>query len=307
MATPDNGAIVPSPPGSDRTAKELAMSEKIFIEYLRMLRSGTANLNIRDAIAFAAPDRPIAGRYVRASDGRPDNGNGDLSPDELIWQPPRPSTASRKPPARTKGSFRGAMVDPAENRVKVYESYNLERGMAYILAADPTVRYFEDQPPPVTYVTPEGRLHTHTFDFRASLRDGRRIAYALKPEGKVASSGIETTLQLIRQQSLEGFADAALLKTERSVTKRAVHNARAILWARRCRNARDVAVAAEYARSLNGGVRLQHLVDAIGLGPRGRYAVLCLIDEGVLRTADGVWLGIDTLLFPADRTSAVAN
>ena len=280
------------------------MSEKLFIEYLRMLRNGTTESSSPQGIHFLAPDGPLAGRYVRTSDGHLDDRSGNLSPEELIWQPPRPSTASRKPATRSKGSFHGAMVDPAENRVKVFESYTLELGMAYILSADHSVQQFEDQPPPVTYVTQEGRYRTHTFDFRATLCDGRRIAYALKPEGKVAPSGIETTLQLIRQQSLTGFADAAVVRTEKTVTKRAVHNARTILWARRCRNARDVALAAEHAGRLNGATRLQHLVQAIGLGPRGRVAVLCLIDERALSVADTAWLDSNTLLYPASRGAA---
>ena len=66
----------------------------------------------------------------------------------MVWQPPRPSTASRTPPKRGKGSFRGATADPVENREKVFESYRLERGLFLMLLADRCVARVQDQPAP---------------------------------------------------------------------------------------------------------------------------------------------------------------
>ena len=175
----------------------------------------------------------------------------------------------------------------------------MEYGQLYILMANPDVVEIHDQPPPVTYVTAEGRHRQHTFDFRAVFRSGRRIAYALKPVRRVEASGIKTTLALIRQQSLPGFAHKAVLRTERTITRRASHNAQALLWARCRRNQHDVEVAAERVAQLKGAVRLRDLVRVTGLGPRGRVAVICLIDAEVLQTEDGAWIGDDTLLFPA--------
>jgi len=102
--------------------------------------------------------------------------------DNMIWQPPRPSTASRKPPKRSKGSFSGASVDPIENRVKVFESYRLELGLLLILMADRRVAHIQDQPAPVTFVTPEGQERTHAFDFLVTFRSGKRVAEILHAE-----------------------------------------------------------------------------------------------------------------------------
>lgn len=232
----------------------------------------------------------------------------DTPPDLDNWvhQPPRPTNASRELPKRSKGSFTGSIVDPIENREKVYESRSLERGLLCILMASPEVFEIHDQPKPVTYVTPEGRRHQHTFDYLAVFRDGRQIAYAVKPEDKVERSGIKTTLALIRDQSLAGFADDALLRTEREISRRAVHNAETLLWARNRRNRQDVEHAAKRVARLGGRVRLRDLVQAIDLGPRGRVAVICLLDEKVLGAEDGTWIGDETLLFKISSNKRAA-
>jgi hypothetical protein len=230
---------------------------------------------------------PLVDKIVlRAMPPTPSLAPAQASDDDLLWVPPAPSIASRLPPARSRGSCRGFIVDPGSNRAIVYES-TLERDFACILAADRRVAHIHDQPPAVTYATRDGRRHRHTFDFRFSKVDGTSIAVAIKPSEKVDRSGIREILALIQDQARD-FADRFLLRTERHITKTQAYNARFILQARRLRDDAGVAALQNIVSTLNGSARISDLVSASGLGAHGLTAIACLIDEGALQLVDAV-------------------
>lgn len=242
------------------------MSARILIQHLHDRRTGVATAAALPATTtFLAPSGCPSGRHLA---------NG-------VWAPTGDSIASRRPPARSRGFCRGSVVDFAANRALVYES-GLERDFACMLMADRRVVRIHDQPPAVVYETPDGHLRKHTFDFLVTLRDGLRVAFAVKPSVRVGKSGIEDVLALVRRQAPKGFADRFLLRTEQHITKDRAFNARWILRARRGRNQTDVAAMAERVATLNGRARLADIVTASGLGARGRNALVCLIDEGAV-------------------------
>lgn len=177
----------------------------------------------------------------------------------------------------------------------------LEAGLACVLRADPRTREVHDQPAPVTYVDDNGALRSHTFDFRAVLQCGRKIAYAVKPTSRVVSSGIERILDLIRTQVRSGFADAYVLRTERHITADRVYNARLILhsWARR--NPDHVAAVAQLARTLHGAVLIRDIAETTGLGGHTLRAVACLIGDGALRLAAPTRLSPAAYVVPGSR------
>jgi hypothetical protein len=195
----------------------------------------------------------------------------------VIFIPPSESTASRKPPKRTRGHYRAVDVDPRENRKKVVES-TLESGLLSMFKASRKVVHIEDQPPAVEFVNDEGRTTHHTFDFRVHLADGRRIAYAVKPAKRVKPSGLRRTVELIREQSLAGFADEVVIRTGEDITRLRVFNAEQIIWARRRR-----CEARQVAAHLQGRTRIEELVARMPLGPRAFAAVVGLVDEGLLK------------------------
>ncbi|MBB6251468.1 hypothetical protein [Nitrospirillum iridis] len=208
------------------------------------------------------------------------------------WQPPAESTGSRQPPARSKGHCRAWIVDPADNRVLGCESA-LELALANILLADRRVVRVEDQPPRVGFIRPDdGRLAHHTFDFRVTLDDGRRVAIAVKPEGRLRSSRIHATVAAIRQQA-PWFADSFQVATERHATPRRAANATAILRARRMRCEGDVATMRAMVAGLREEVRLGDLRSWSNLGARAWAAILNLIDDGVLELVAGSIVGQD--------------
>lgn len=230
---------------------------------------------------------------LRRTQGKAANPAGPEAP----WMPPAPSIATRLPPLRTRASFTGTLVDPISNRVLVYESL-LEQGLAYILRADRRVSWIWDQPEPVKYIDDEGRSRSHTFDFLAVLHAGRRIAYAVKPASKVASSGIERTLELIRQQARPGFADAFVLRTNEHITKDRTHNARLILHSWSCRVPEHVEAVTKIVRDLHGSVGIRELAEVSGLEGHALRAIACLIGDGVLRLTRPGRIGYSAFVSP---------
>ncbi|MER0240071.1 hypothetical protein [Fulvimarina sp. MAC8] len=282
------------------------MSEKHIIQHLHERRLGISSYDkpMPEVPIYLAPDRTTAGRYENL-DGLPIENllPGEFDREKIVWFGCEPTLASRNPARRTKRSFRIRMNDLAENREKVTES-NIEFGFLRIKRAEiPRGRIF-DQPPARRYIHPDGSKRSHTFDFLVEELDGSVIAYAVRPSKKV-DEDLVTAIKCIREQSLEGFADAAIIVTESFVTKARVHNADEILDAREHRNASDVALAAEFVERIRGGVMLDDLVEALRLGPRGRTALICLIDDGILDFVRRERLGAATLLRPALPPSAI--
>ena len=100
-------------------------------------------------------------------------------------------------------------MDHARNREFVYES-KPERGFIYISLASPLVSDYLDQPPPVTFRWPNGRIGEHTFDALLVLKDQTRVALDVKPQGRVVRSQILEIQRLIEEQVGTAFADIYL-------------------------------------------------------------------------------------------------
>jgi hypothetical protein len=197
---------------------------------------------------------------------------------DTVWHPTKLSQASRRPSLRGRGSVRGSLVDIFGRREIVFES-RLERGLAEMLLARRDVSDILDQPPPVRYVTADGRTRTHTFDFLARTADGIRLAIAVKPEAKVERSGIQAVLALVREQVGPRFADVYLLRTDRHITPDRVYNARLILRSRVCRDETDVAAMWAIVDTLPGSFRIADVVIHSKLAARGFNALICLVDD----------------------------
>lgn len=197
------------------------------------------------------------------------------------WTPPQASVASRNLPRNFKGSFHAFIPDPVINRVVTGES-GLEGGFYLLLRTDPRVAWIWDQPPPVEYVDEDGVVHEHTFDYLAVLHDGRRIAFAVKPAIKVASTGIERVLELIRAQLDPAFATSVVLRTEAHITADRVHNARMILDAFQRRDEAHLARVLALLDDVTGAVRIADLVEASGLEGHALPAIAGLIGDGLL-------------------------
>jgi hypothetical protein len=177
------------------------------------------------------------------------------------------------------------VVDHARNREFVYES-KPERGFIYISLASPLVSDYLDQPPPVTFRWPDGRIGEHTFDALLTLGDGTRVAVDVKPKGKVVRSRILEVQRLIEEQIGKAFADVYLLRTEDHIHPDDVHDAQLLLRARRLACAASDAVVAKLVSGLHGWCRLRDIVLASGIGGDAFNAAVRLIGDGALEVRD---------------------
>ena len=170
-------------------------------------------------------------------------------------------------------------MNPLLNREITYES-TLERDLVYILLAHPDVADVQDQVP-IDY-DDNGVKRKHTIDYVATLNNGTRTAFFVKPAKRVKSSGIEETVDLIREQTPKIFADHYEIRTGEHITRVRAENARLIHRARRTRCEEDIAIIAKVAATLRGAVTIQSLLAASMNNGNGFYAVVCLIDDRIL-------------------------
>lgn len=201
-----------------------------------------------------------------------------------LWAPPGASTATRLPPARTKGHSRGYLVDTRTNRAVSFAS-TYEMTCALMLLSNSSVVDVEDQPPAVTYVGADGTQHKHTFDYRVTLRNGKRIAFAVKPKALVKSSGIEDVIARTKP-NLHGFADTAVLVTDQTLTRDRAWNAKWTLRALKIRDEADCEKMRTLVSDINGIVSAYELARKFERFADGLNAIWCLVYDGVLELAE---------------------
>lgn len=215
-----------------------------------------------------------------------------------LWIPPRASSATIRPPAKHRYAVRGSMIDDATNREIVYAS-TLERDLACIMLADRRIVHVADQPPALDYVDDDNRKRRHTLDFLVTAADGRKIGIAVKPQVRVASSGIERTLELIRSGPSRNRADAFVLRTDRHISRDRAADARLIIRARRTRVDDDVAAVRDYAGTMRGRRTIDAICAALPEVPAVFMRIVNLVDEGVLQRSGRGRLNPSTLIHPA--------
>ncbi|WAJ29431.1 hypothetical protein [Antarcticirhabdus aurantiaca] len=204
----------------------------------------------------------------------------------MSWQPPLPSLSTRKINYRSQVSKRIVDVDHVTNRVIVSES-GLEAGFTDILRATCSYLHLQEQPAPVTYIGPDGRDVTHTFDAFMTMPDGLRIAFDVKPREFVESSGLRLQHELIEAQVGSAFADRYLIRTEDHIHPDDVLDARTILRARRLPDAAADAAVAHLASGLSGWMRIRELVELTGLRAAAFNAIARLVGARGLAVRDG--------------------
>lgn len=248
-----------------------------------------------------APPATAAGANADAA-GHPSRSEDatQRSRTEKIWIAPSASVASRRPAKRSRGAFRGAMVNPRTRREIVFES-TLERDLAYILTTMPSVVEVRDQVGPVEYVDTDGVVRQHTLDFVADLEDGTRTAFAVKPARRVGPSGIGRTLELIRDQR-PGVADRFVVRTGDHITRDRAANARLLHRALRGRDEAHIADVKAVASTLRGCVAIHEILAASRDPGQGFMAVACLIADGVLEHVGPGRLSIDSFVRPRRTT-----
>jgi hypothetical protein len=213
-----------------------------------------------------------------------DDDFSDLASIPWIWKPTEEPTPSRWYPARTKGHSRGSLTNPKTRKAITYAS-TYEMNLAYMLCATKHVALVEDQPEAIIVNRDDGEKN-HTVDYRATVTgNGYRIVVGVRPSWQLDKDDLRHTIERINSGSLAGFADEAIILTEREITNDRGWNARSTLRALRGSVADDNARLAEHAMKFHGTVPLRTLMSVFDCEAAAWNAVWCLIYDEVLLPA----------------------
>jgi hypothetical protein len=234
--------------------------------------------------AFLKPDNPLMSGRIRAfpvDAHDEDEDYSDLADLPWLWVPTEEPTPSRWYPARTKAHSRGTITNP-KTRAAISYASTYEMNLAYMLCASKHVAKVEDQPEAIIVPRDDGDKQ-HTVDFRATLTgNGYRIVVGVRPSWLLDKDDLRHTIERINSGSLGGFADEAIILTEREITNDRGWNAKSILRALKNSAANDNARLADYASRFAGTVSLLTLMRVIDDPAAAWNAAFCLIYDEIL-------------------------
>jgi hypothetical protein len=165
-------------------------------------------------------------------------------------------------------------TDADEGYTLGYDS-NTEMKWMLVLLARRNVVWLESQVL-FKWFDDDGKAGRHFFDFRALMADGKRIAIMVKSEYRRNQPKVQDELSAVAARVPRSFADEVVVMTERDISPVEYFNAEMMHEMRRSDPDAD-AIARRLLGEIVGAVRIQDLVDAIGLGARGFRAVVRLL------------------------------
>ncbi|MGV1927553.1 hypothetical protein ACQZ6S_19810 [Agrobacterium tumefaciens] len=231
---------------------------------------------------FLKPNGVLSGQYApfELASGDDESLN-DLVSIPTVWKPTEEPTPSRWYPARTKGHSRGTLVNSKTRKGITYSS-TYERNLAYMLCASKHVALVEDQPSAIPVRGEDGAFQ-HTIDYRATMTaTGTKIAVGVRPTWLLDKDDLPYTIDSIDRFSPAGFADGAIIMTERELTGARCWNAMSILRALRNSVPEDNDRLREFAQRFHGAVHVRDLISGFSAPAHGQNAVWCLIYDEVL-------------------------
>lgn len=205
---------------------------------------------------------------------------GDQEPITL----PGASRAMRNVPAASSAhcTVTAVLGDGAGQRMQG-ESW-LETSAQYLLNAMPNVVAIQEQVLFFYGWKPEEERQ-HVFDIIATLQDGLKIGFTVKPEARLVSGRFLEEMQEVSWWAVEkGFVDEVRLITERDIDNIDLRNAQVLAAVREADPEAD-ALALSFIDGLpvGAGHSLRRLTIDIGMQGRGYRALLRLIRNGMLR------------------------
>ena len=149
----------------------------------------------------------------------------------------------------------------------------------------------------------------HIFDVVATLDCGSRVAFAVKPEVRLASGRFETEMQEVAWWVYDrGFADDVRIMSEADINPVDLRNAKILAAVREADPEAD-AVALEVVRGLpvDGGQSLRDLTLSTGMAARGYRSLIRLIRSGVLRLQQHEVIGPKVVVMNANAKCTVID
>ncbi|TBF40573.1 hypothetical protein [Rhizobium leguminosarum] len=254
------------------------MTTKRVLRYMIECEHGIDNYVDDEPTAYDQPlgDYAPAGEFVtvRFYD------DGGVAHDAKLWTGHKASTGTRQPPKRTKAHARGYIVDPRTNRAIGFSS-TYELTCILFLMASSAVVEIEDQPPAVTYFDADGKKRKHIYDLRASLKNGLKIVYPIKPVDQLEKTKIKEVVERTKPH-LDGFADKVVLLTDRTLTRDVAWNSKSIVHAHKVRDEADCQYMLDLVRDIRGEFSAYKVARTFKRFADGFNAILCLLYDGVL-------------------------
>lgn len=215
-----------------------------------------------------------------------------------IWRPPGISLTTRRVHGRSQGACRPSVVGGASPREIMCES-GLEKKVAHFLLTHPQVADLREQPPAVQWTDAAGKTHRYTFDFLVTMKDGRKIAVAVKPSARAERHRLADLLAMIATQLPRGFADGVLLITDADLPRDVVHNAALLHHARRAPDQDLDATVLSLAKEASV-TTIGALVRESGRGGHAFRAVTRMIANGVISVIGQARIGYGTQITAAN-------
>lgn len=169
----------------------------------------------------------------------------------------------------------------------------LEKKAAHFLLTHPQVADLREQPNAIEWKDAEGQVRRHTFDFLATLLDGRKIAVAVKPTIQAERKRLRAVLEHIAGQLPKSFADGVLLITDADLPRDVAHNAALLHHAKRAPEPSHEVIVRDLLE-FPGRSTVGELVAASGLGGAGFRAVVRLIAAGTIKIVGNARIGYET-------------
>lgn len=207
---------------------------------------------------------------------------------DLPFRLPRKSQAERQVASASNSHCTAFAVMGDGDGVRFQCESKLELDTLYILNARHDIVWIREQAN--FYCDPVKKTGRHVFDFMATLRNGRRIAFSVKPEsrlswrrkGQLPGEDFITELQTVAYHvQLQNFADDVRLVTEEDLDPVDLYNAEVIAAVREPDPEADQR-ALDLTRDLIGSRTIRDLARDIGMAGRGNSAILRLVRTGTL-------------------------
>ncbi|WP_298837723.1 hypothetical protein [uncultured Roseobacter sp.] len=196
---------------------------------------------------------------------------------------PGTSRADRNVPAASSAHCTAHAVLGAGSGHHVQAESWLELSALYVLNAMQNVASIQEQVRFFYGYDPK-KLSQHVFDVVATLTDGTKIGFTVKPEVRLVSGRFLTEMQEVAWWAVEkAFVDEVRLVTERDIDKVDLRNAQTLAAVREADPEAD-ALALSLISGLPEGVgqTLRRLTIDMGMQARGYRALIRLIREGML-------------------------
>jgi hypothetical protein len=206
---------------------------------------------------------------------------------------PRPYTG-RKMGFGAQKHFTGSLVHGEDEGAVMDVESHTEMLVALVMLARRDVVLLENEVS-FPWFDADGSERLHRFDFRVTLRDGRRIALMVKWSTEAQKPKFKSKTARIASQVTSTFADEVLVVTELDLDPIEVHNAE-LIHAVRVPEPDVDAAARRSIQTLVGAARIGDLVTEIGREGCAFRGVVRLIRSHDLQLVDHERITYDTLV-----------